>query len=447
MLRKIATPFKLVLLYVLMLLLLAADDILQATQSIAEQVKTTETSYRLADDALEAIRLDIYRVSVAGRDGLLSRRPSDARAAVMENQRDIETQIQFLRKAAAPDKIASVEQIEDNVNSYLKTIYSMTDQPYSADSQKRLDDALGARLSVVNLAAAFSKWNDANFETEQKDIESSLSHLRTEIITILALIALLGAAAGGAALYQMAGIEKSNQQAHAKVTKAQEELKSLSHQLVSAQEEERKALSRELHDEIGQSLTALKFELANTEKIARAEGSAVMTHLQNIREIADQTLRASKNISSGLRPPMLDDLGLVSALNWFTAEFSRRTGISVELTADGEVSRMNEPHRTCVFRVVQESLTNCARHSGAKNVTVNLDSNDEVLTLTVTDDGTGFKPGQRVGTGLGLLSMQERAAELGGTLEIISHPGSGTRIQLAVPAAAPIRPVAAAPRR
>ncbi len=435
MLRKIATPFKLVLVYILMLLFLAGDEIQQATYSIAGQVKTTELSYRLADDALEAIRLDIYKISVVARDGLLGRRPGEAREAVMENQRDIEAQIKFLRKTAGPDSIASLQQIEDNVHTYLETIYSVTDQPYSADSQRRLNEALGSRLSIVNLAAAFSKWNDANFETEQKDIEGSLGNLRTEINTILALIALLGAAAGGAALYQMMGIEKSNQQAHAKVTRAQEELQSLSRQLVSAQEEERKALSRELHDEIGQSLTALKFELANTEKIARAEGSAVVMHLQNMREIANQTLRASKNISLGLRPSMLDDLGLVSALNWFTAEFSRRTGIAVEMTADGEVGRLNEAHRTCVFRVVQESLTNCARHSHAKNVTVKLDSNEKLLTVTVTDDGEGFEPGRRVGTGLGLLSMQERAAELGGKVKIVSHPGGGTAIQIAIPAA------------
>jgi signal transduction histidine kinase len=435
MLRKIATPFKLVLVYILMLLFLAGDDILQATHSIAEQVRTTEASYRLADDALETIRLDIYKIAVAVRDGLLSQRPADARGAVSENQREIETQIQFLRKTAVADNLTNIQQIEDEVHTYLQAVYSVTDRPYSADSHHRLDNARGSRQSIVDLAKAFSQWNDSNFETEQRAIELSSRDLRAEIITILALIALLGTAAGSAAIYRITGIETSNQQAHRKVTKAQEELKSLSRQLVSAQEEERKALSRELHDEIGQSLTALKFELANTEKIARAEGSAVTVHLQAIREIADQTLRASKNISLGLRPPMLDDLGLVSALNWFTADFSRRTGISVEMTADGEVSRLNEAHRVCVFRVVQESLTNCARHSQARSVAVQLDSNEELLTLTVTDDGAGFEPGKRVGTGLGLLSMQERAAELGGTFAIGSHPGQGTRIQVTIPAA------------
>lgn len=435
MLHKIATPFKLVLAYILLLLLLAGDEILQATHSITQQIATTETSYRLADDALEAIRLDMYKIAVAARDGLLNKRPRDARATVMENQREIKTQIRFLRKTATADNIANLQQIENDIDAYLKVVDSVTDHSYSADSLRRLDNAVGSRQSVLNLATVFSKWNDSNIEAEQKAIAISIRDLRTEIITILALIALLGTASGGAALYRITGIEKSNQRAHGKVTEAQGKLKNLSRQLVSAQEEERKALSRELHDEIGQSLTALKFELANGEKIARAEGSEVTPHLQAIREIADQTLRASKNISLGLRPPMLDDLGLVSALNWFTADFARRTGISVEMTADGEVSRLSEPHRTCVFRVVQESLTNCARHSQAKRVSVQLDSNEELLTLTVTDDGAGFEPGKRMGTGLGLLSMQERAVELGGTFELGSYPGGGTKIQITIPAA------------
>ena len=276
MLRKIETPFKLVLVYILMLLFLAGDDILQATYSIAEQVKDVRNSYRLANDALEAIRLDInkYRHCSAGR-------PIKVKGPGMPEGRSLKASVTSKRRFGSYGKrrprTVSRPPTNRRRGSYLsEDIYSVTDQAYSADSRRRLDDVLESRLSIVNLAAAFSKWNDSNFETEQKDDWTFPWQFRTEIITILALIGLLGAAAGGAALYRIIGIEKSNQQAHAKVTKAQDELKRLSHQLVSAQEEERKALSRELHDEIGQSLTALKFELANTEKIARAEGSTVM---------------------------------------------------------------------------------------------------------------------------------------------------------------------------
>jgi signal transduction histidine kinase len=352
---------------------------------------------------------------------------------VVRNRLEIETQIRFLRANVNAEGAANIQQIEDGVDTYLKAIDSVTDTAYSKDARRILDDALEWRQTIVHVTAALSDWNDSNFETEQKDIERSIRNLRAEIVTILALITFLGTAAGCAALYRISEIQKSNQLAHGKITEAQEKLKLLSRQLVSAQELERKALSRELHDEIGQSLTALKLELAHSEKIARTEGSGVTAHLQTIREIADHTLRATKNIALGLRPPMLDDLGLLSALNWLTADFSKRTGIAVEASADGEISRLNEAYRTCIYRVVQESLTNCARHSQARCVTVQLDISEERLTLTVNDDGTGFEPGKKIGAGLGLLSMQERAAELGGTFEIGSAVGKGTRIQVTIP--------------
>ena len=408
---------------------------LRATYSIAEQVRAAETSYRRADDALETIRLDIYKIGIVARDSLLNQASGDAHAAVADSQREIEKQIQFLRQDATAKNVPNIQQIEDDVHTYLKSIYSVTDQAHSLDSRRRLSNALERRENIVKLSEALSRWNDSTFDGAQEVTGRSIRDLRKEIVTILALLMLFAAAAGAAALYWILGIQKSNQQAHGKVTRAQEELTNLSRRLVSGQEAERKAISRDLHDEIGQSLTALKLELANSEKIARAEGSAVTGHLQTIREIADQTLRATKRISLGLRPPMLDDLGLVSALNWLTAEFSKRTGIAIELTADGAVSGLSEAHRTCVFRLVQESLTNCVRHSQAKSVTVHLDINEELLALTVSDDGVGFEPRTKLGTGLGLLSMQERAAELGGTFEIGSLPGNGTRIQILIPAA------------
>jgi signal transduction histidine kinase len=299
--------------------------------------------------------------------------------------------------------------------------------------QRQFAGNLGRRQTIVDISAALSKWNDADLEAEQKAIAASLGSLRSEIIATLAVLLLLGAAAATAAWFRIQRIQKCNQEAHEQIAEAREQLKTLSRQLVATQEAERKALSRELHDVIGQSLTALKLELAKAEKIARTEESAATSHLQAIREVADQTLRATKTISLGLRPPMLDDLGLLSALNWLIAEFSRRTGITVDFTADGTVSQLAEDHRTCVYRIVQEALTNCARHSQARCIGLKLDVGEELLALTVTDDGVGFDIGKQKGTGLGLLSMQERAAELGGRFEIDSFVGRGTTIRITIP--------------
>jgi signal transduction histidine kinase len=432
-LRKIAPPFVAVCSYLVFLLILSGQGILQSTYSIAEQVGSTETSHRLVDDSLEAIRLDLFKIAVALRDALLNRSTEQARIQVFENERAVESQIRFLQQDATARHVMNIREIELDVRNYFQAIDPILAQPYSPDSHQQLQNALGRRQTSVKIAESLSKLNDLGFEVQQNAIQRSIRDLRKEIFTTLAIVLLLGTAAGGTALYRILEIQRINQQAHWNMTQAREKLKSLSHQLVSAQEAERKALSRELHDEIGQSLTALKLELANTEKLARSEGSGVTEHLQAIREIADQTLRATKNISLGLRPSMLDDLGLLAALNWFTAEFSRRTGVTVELKADGAISHLGDVHRTCVFRVVQEALTNCARHSKAARVTISLDAGEETLKLIVADDGVGFVAGKRLGAGLGLLSMQERAAELGGEFEITSRPGEGTSIQIAIP--------------
>ena len=433
MLRKTAAPFILVLVYILFLLILSGEGILRATYSIAQQVRSAQTSYRQVDDSLESIRLEIYKVAVAARDGLLDHQPRQAHAAVEEHSREIARQVQFLKQETSAANSGNIRRIDEDVRAYLKTIHAVIDQADSADSQKRLASVVGRRQTIVDISAALSQWNDADFETEQKAIDASLGGLRNEIAAILSLILLLGTGAALAAFDRISRIQKSNQEAHGKTAEAREQLKHLSRQLVSAQEAERKALARELHDEIGQSLTALKLELANSERIARSEGSAVTVHLQTIREIADETLRATKNISLGLRPPMLDDLGLVSALNWFTAEFARRTGITVDFSADGAVSQLPEAQRTCIYRVVQEALANCARHALAQRITVKLDASGPKVTLIVSDNGGGFDTSEPKGQGLGLLSMQERAAELGGTLQVTSSKGHGTTIQVSVP--------------
>ncbi len=432
-LQKIAIPFFLVLAYFVFLLLLSAGEVLQATHRIAEQVRTTETTYRLKDDALEAIRLDVYKIAVAARDALLNERPQEADAVVVECVREIESQLQFLQQDANKANVAQLQKIDGDLHVYMRAVYSITRQRHGTGSNLRLVKVLPQRLAILDILKDLSHWNDRNSEESQAAITASLISLRIEFLTTIGMILFLGALASYVGFLRISRIQRRNEASHQRIAEARAKLKSLSNQLVSAQEVERKALSRELHDEIGQSLTALKLELARSEKLARKEGSGVVESLQAIRAIADQTLRATKSISLGLRPPMLDDLGLAAALNWFTTEYSNRTGITVELEADGEIGRLSEAHRTCVYRIVQEALTNCARHAGAKRIQIRLDAGDEQLRLSISDDGAGFEQKAKTGSGLGLIGMQERAAELGGVFEILSAAGKGTSIRIMIP--------------
>jgi signal transduction histidine kinase len=149
-------------------------------------------------------------------------------------------------------------------------------------------------------------------------------------------------------------------------------MRRLSRRLVSAQEDERRRLARELHDEVGQMLTALRMELGKAERLRPANGPGFAAGITECKRIIDTVMESVRALSMGLRPAMLDDFGLGAALDWHGRDFSRRYGVPVFLTVEGDVDRLPEPHRTSVYRIVQEALTNCARHARAGRVEVTL---------------------------------------------------------------------------
>ena len=211
------------------------------------------------------------------------------------------------------------------------------------------------------------------------------------------------------------------------------ELRSLSQKLVRAQEEERKSISRELHDQFGQMLTALRMELGNLEDLRGSPGGDFKEHLTEAKSLAERTLRGVRDMAMGLRPSMLDDLGLAPAVEWQAREFARRSGLEVSVQIDGSLENLPESHRTCIYRVVQEALTNCARHSQAKDIRITLHGRGDLVSLTVQDDGVGFTPQLASGRGLGLVGIEERVRELGGEVSVFSQPRRGTLLRVEIP--------------
>jgi signal transduction histidine kinase len=223
------------------------------------------------------------------------------------------------------------------------------------------------------------------------------------------------------------------QQQRARIQEAEQELRQLSRRLVMAQEEERKALSRELHDEVGQMLTALNMQVGALESARHGSPEKFHSLLEDIRQQNAHTLRAVRHLAMGLRPSMLDDLGLAPALEWQGREFSRRMGVPVTVQIDGELEHLPDPQRTCIYRVVQEALTNCARHAKARTVRVSVHGSPNLITVTIQDDGIGFEPDLRMPGRLGLLGIQERVKELDGSVHIASQPKQGTVVKVEVP--------------
>jgi signal transduction histidine kinase len=207
-------------------------------------------------------------------------------------------------------------------------------------------------------------------------------------------------------------------------------------QVLTAQEAERKRIARELHDDTSQSLTSLMLELKAIEKADNID--EVRQRLSGLRSCAHQTLEGVHHMAMELRPNVLDDLGLRAALHKYITEFSRKTGIKVDLQyAGGEMRRLPSDVETAAYRVAQEALANVVRHAHARNANVVVNFREDKFTMVVEDDGQGFDVDEAMQRSpehkLGLFGMYERASLVGGTLNIESAPGEGTSVFLEIP--------------
>ena len=215
---------------------------------------------------------------------------------------------------------------------------------------------------------------------------------------------------------------------------SRDEVRSVALTAQNLREQAKSRVARELHDELGQALTALKIDVGWLKDQAAAREPAVQSKLAAMQFLLDGTVAATRRISSDLRPLVLDDLGLAAAADWLVQNFGMRTGVACELAVEPGFDDIAEPHATTLFRVLQESLTNIAKHAQAQHVAVMLGRRDGQLVLTVRDDGTGFDAeGPRKPASYGILGLHERAYLLGGDVTIDSAPGRGTIVEMHLP--------------
>jgi signal transduction histidine kinase len=217
-----------------------------------------------------------------------------------------------------------------------------------------------------------------------------------------------------------------------------EQLQAMSRRLVDIQESERRQFSRELHDRVGQNLTALSISLDILKtQIAGNGNEAFRSRLDDAAALLESTAGTIENVMSDLRPPMLDDYGLLPALQWYASAFSARTGIDVAVEGDERMERPTQASEIALFRIVQEALNNVAKHAHAGRVRIALERTGGRMMLSVTDDGVGLgaatAAGARQRQGLGMVTMRERTQAIGGEFEIGSVTGRGTQVVVRVP--------------
>jgi len=312
-----------------------------------------------------------------------------------------------------------IQDVEPGVESWYSRVHP--------EEQERV---IAKRFSAINGAGLADTWSD-EYRFCRKD--GTYAHvldrgyvLRNEGKAVRAIGAIVDLT--------------KQKQAEAEISLAYERLRDLTLRLERTKEEERTRLARELHDEFGQHLTGLKLDLAALSKrLAKGKAtsqSELIGKIRSMAELVDNSIQTVRRVASSLRPSILDDLGLVPALQWQAREFEARSGVPCEATIGPSLSQLElDPDRaTALFRIAQELLTNVMRHAHASHVRLVLHEESNCLLLEVSDDGCGISDRQYANpTTLGLRGMQERIALFGGRLNIHGSPGKGTTVQAWMP--------------
>jgi signal transduction histidine kinase len=299
------------------------------------------------------------------------------------------------------------------------------------ESQARRLADRGLMDQQIALARQVSKLLEANNVAEEgadQKIASIYEGAERDIYVFLIAVMCAIVLASGYLIY-------SNKRIFAQIENLSAQRRILAARLISVQEEVLRSVSRELHDEFGQILTAVSAMLARAEKKGGLPpDSPFRTELSEVREITHTTLEKMRSLSQMLHPAILDDYGLAKGLEWYAGIFERQTGVETSVHIDGPVESLTGPRATHCFRIVQEALTNAAKHSGSKRATVTLTFHRDDLTVEITDFGVGIPANKkRQRPGLGLIAMHERAEILCGQLSISSRPGGGTTVSLTMP--------------
>lgn len=413
---------------------------IRRARAIYNEMDSTQQAYLEAEAFRRDIAADMYLADILVRDYLLDPSPQSAplhRRQLLEIRNSLQKRLDLLAQRMGESDSRESTRLQAEVQAYwdsLDPIFEWTPQEKAALSWSFLrHKVLPRRKAVMDLGREVAKLNKENLDRERQRIRQSQEVLHSFLLKMMGFALSLGTVVALITTYRVAVLEQRHDEQTRRIEEAENNLRRLSRRLVQAQEVERKSLSRELHDEVGQMLTALGIELANLNSLRSSDQDAFCGRVEDAKRLNTEAIRAIRDLAMGLRPSMLDDLGLAPALEWQGREFSRHTGVPATVNVDGMFDDLPEAHCTCIYRVVQEALTNCAKHAQASNVTVSVNGRAEAVQVVIQDDGVGFNATSRSGLGLGLLGIEERVQELEGTVGIISHPGKGTTLRVQIP--------------
>ncbi|HTP32361.1 MAG TPA: histidine kinase [Candidatus Acidoferrales bacterium] len=387
---------------------------------------------------LDEIRSAIYLSGTYIRDFLLEPEPDQAeqnRQALKNSRARIESLLATHSSQMGDADQALYEALRREIQEYWRVLDPAL--AWNAGQRKKdgyrflHDEVLPRRSSTLGIADTIGSVNRQQLLRRDQRLIGLFSGLRNELAVALAVMFLLGFVMAAVASARILQLEQQTLAHLAEAKQARQELRSLSMQLVATQENERKNISRELHDAVGQSMSAVQFELHDLASALAPYPKDLTTRVDLIRELVESSVAMVRNMALLLRPSMLDDLGLVAAIEWQSAQLVRATGVRISVSSDELPRELPDEHKTCIFRIAQEALNNVCRHANANSVEIQLSAPGQGIAVVIQDDGRGFQPTRS--KGVGLIGMQERVEGLGGTLIIDSGPGRGTLIRAWLP--------------
>jgi signal transduction histidine kinase len=397
--------------------------------------------YMKAQEVLSTVRAQMLLGSVFVRDALLDPDPTtadDYRRRLQDSYATADHALQqyvpVLDSSAERKQVTRLRgEIEEFRHTMLDVLATQaTGRPADARIVLRTR-VMPERDLVIRLSEQAQTLNRSAFIQQQSAVTEVYGVAQRRIWQSLGLALATSLSIALIATLYASRLENRVRDQREKDAKNTRDLQLLSAKLLNAQEDERRSIARELHDEVGQALTAIKVELALAERTVDGGGNA----LGDVRRMVDGALHTVRNLSHLLRPAILDDLGLVAAVDSSLKGFARRHRVRVELIQEGMDERLGPETEVAVYRIIQEALTNVSKHAQASSCRVCLRRVASALVVTVEDDGVGFDPAHLRATegndGLGLLGIRERAAQLRGTVRLDSNPGRGTRLTIEVP--------------
>lgn len=427
---------------VIAVLILSAAEAYRIQRSVSEQHLEIYRRYIEEDGYLATLRRNLWLSGSDVRDFFIITTPAQAqllRSQLEALQKDDDVALSQL--AARPGWQSVVPKLRKSLNQYWKLIEGLPDRMLDQPDERKFaflqTEVAPLRGELYSALIDLSEADQRKVQESEREFNVAGSRAAERLILMLAISVLLSFAVARTSVRHAESLERRAEQHFNEVELARRELQQLSARLLEIEEEGRRRLSRELHDEIGQSLALLEIEMSHAQNLLGSDPRLVKDRLARARELAKKTVQTIRNISVLLRPAMLDDLGLVPALQFQLEDFLRRSGIACDFVEKDVADHLPDPVKTCVYRVIQEALHNAEKHSGATRVSVKVQQMPDCLLAEVHDNGRGFDVRQGTaatrGGGLGLLGIRERVAAASGSLTIDSVPGGGTRIAIRIP--------------